>query len=373
MMAAPAHSGPSVHDETITFRLHDPDQAFEAVGLMQDLRRPRDWTPLKKSEPDAMWTVDVPRLAVDRMEYQFKGVHRDGGDEIFCDPTNPLRAPGAFGDKSVVLLPSYESPRWFDEFEPPGGELLSTTVPSRALRTDLHLRLWSSRDAGVEDELPLLVAHDGPEYADYAGLLRFLDVLTTSGALPPMRAVLLEPPWPRDEHYSASATYARALAMDLLPALQWLAPVPGNDRRYRVAMGASLGALAMLHAHRLRPHAFGGLYLQSGSFFRRRFDRQESGFPRFRRISRFVGEVLNAGAFAGPVPTVLTCGTVEENLANNRAVTEALERQGYPVRLIANRDAHNYVAWRDTFDPHLAQLLSALWPGFTNHGMTRRA
>ncbi len=360
MMAPPARCGPEVHDETITFRLHDPDEAFEAVGLMQDLRRPRDWTPLTKS--GAVWSVEFPRLAVDRMEYQFKGVHRDGGDEVFCDPANPLRAPGAFGDKSVVEMPGYAPPAWLRGEAPPGGEVLRTTVPSRALRTDLQLRVWSSRNADVEAELPLLIAHDGPEYADYAGLLRYLDRATTTGVLPPMRAVLLEPPWPRDEHYSASATYARALAMDLLPALHWLAPVPDDNRRYRVAMGASLGALAMLHVHRLRPHAFGGLFLQSGSYFRQRYDRQESGFPRFRRISRFVGEVLNAPGFADPVPTTITCGSVEENLANNRAVARALEAQGYPVQMVTNRDAHNYAGWRDTFDPHLTDLLGGLWP-----------
>ena len=42
--------------------------------------------------------------------------------------------------------------------------------------------------------------------------------------------------------------------------------------------------------------------LQSGSFFRQRWDRQESGFPRFRRISRFVGAVLHAGRAATPDP-----------------------------------------------------------------------
>ena len=117
----------------------------------------------------------------------------------------------------------------------------------------------------------------------------------------------------------------------------------------------------MLHAHRLRPHAFGGLFLQSGSYFRQRYDKQESGFPRFRRVSRFVGEVLKAESFPQPVPVVITCGGVEENLDNNRAIGSALRRQGYPVEMAINRDAHNYVGWRDTFDPNLVDLLDELW------------
>jgi enterochelin esterase family protein len=101
--------------------------------------------------------------------------------------------------------------------------------------------------------------------------------------------------------------------------------------------------------------------LQSGSFFRLRWDRQESGFPRFRRISRFVGQILNAGPAHAPIPITITCGAPEENLANNRAVATALRRQGHDLTLHVNRDAHNYVAWRDTLDPHLIQLLQRAW------------
>ena len=357
MSSAPPRPGPVVSDAAVTFTLPDPDRRYDAVGLMQDLKRPRDWMPFTRNGDS--WILEFPRLDVQRMEYQIKGVLAGGkSDEVFCDPGNPLRAPGAFGDKSVVEMPGYQPPDWFDG-EPVGGDVLRSLLPSRTLRTDVSLRLWTSRGADVEAPLPLLIAHDGTEYDELSGLLRCLDRLTVAGKLPPLRAALLDPPWPRDEHYSASAGYARALVTEVLPALEWLAPTPAPGMT--VAMGASLGALAMLHAHRLRPPAFGGLFLQSGSYFRQRFDKQESGFARFRRISRFVGEVLRADAFPAPIPTTITCGAVEENLANNRAMASALERQGYPVRLIVNPDAHNFVGWRDTFAPHLTDLLREVW------------
>lgn len=357
MMSAPEHVVSEMRDDVVCFRLHDPQEHYRAVGLLQELRRPRDWMPLQRRGD--IWELDFPRLPVDRMEYQFKGVLADGsGDEVFCDPANPLRAPGAFGEKSVLQAPRYRPPVWASES--PAGLLLRASLPSRTLRGEVDVAVWSSPEVDVEDDAPLLVAHDGPEYAELSSLLGFAAHMTDRGVLPAMRVALLQPPWPRDEHYSASAAYARALVTEILPALEWLAPT-GGDRRQRVAMGASLGALALLHAHRLRPQAFGGLFLQSGSYFRQRYDRQESGFPRFRRISRFVGSVLNAESFADPVPVVLTCGTVEENLPNNRAVTAALQRQGYDARLAVNRDAHNYVGWRDTFDPHLCDLLAKVW------------
>ena len=122
-------------------------------------------------------------------------------------------------------------------------------------------------------------------------------------------------------------------------------------------MGASLGALAMLHIHWLHPDMLAGLYLQSGSFFRRRYDKYEAGFPRFARISRFVGRVLNGRERPDPVPVTITCATGEENVHNNRAVAAALAEQGYPVELVEHPDTHNWVSWRDVFDPHLADLV----------------
>lgn len=358
---SPASTGPVLTERQVTFRVHDPDGRYAAVGLLQELQRPRDWLPLQQTAP-GQWEVTVPRAAVDRMEYQFKGVFADGdGDEVFCDPANPLRVPGAFGDKSVVHFPGYQPPSWLATSDDPVGEVFRATLPSRALRADVQVRIWSSRGLDAEAPAPLLVVHDGREYAQLAGLLRFLGQAAAVGRLPALRAALIEPPWPRDEHYSASAAYARALVTELLPAIDWLAPsLPEGPSR--VGIGASLGALAMLHAHWLRPHAFAGLYLQSGSYFRQRYDKQESGFPRFRRITRFVGEVLGASDHAGGVPVTITCGAAEENLANNKAVAAALQRQGYAVTTIVNRDAHNYTAWRDTFDPHLHDLLTRLWP-----------
>jgi enterochelin esterase family protein len=126
-------------------------------------------------------------------------------------------------------------------------------------------------------------------------------------------------------------------------------------------MGASLGALAMLHVHRRHPDVVGGLFLQSGSFFTPETDPQEAGFTRFARIVPFVRGVLRTRSAAHPVPVAMTCGAEEENAANNRLMAEALELQGYPVRYAENPDMHNYTGWRDTLDPHLTDLLAFLW------------
>lgn len=292
--------------------------------------------PFRLTRSGRTWELVAPQPDVSRLEYQFELIDSAGRSEWIVDPENPLRASGPWGDKSVLELPGYEPPAWL------GAELVGsieeTTIPSRILRAELPAILWAHPDADAES--PLLVAHDGPEYAEHSSLLALL------GQLPPLRAVLLGPV-DRDETYSASARYTRALADELLPAL---GPSP-----LTVGMGASLGALALLHAHRHRPGSFDALFLQSGSFFRRR-DRHEANFPRFDRISRFVGTALTRTP-ERPIPVAIVCGTVEDNFATNLALWEALRRQGYDASFHEFRDGHNWVAWRDSFHPHLLRLL----------------
>jgi enterochelin esterase-like enzyme len=304
--------------------------------------------------PDGgVWRLRFPLPPVDRLEYLLELRFRNGRTSTICDPANPLRAPGAFGEKSVLELPGYRPPAWLDS-DPPRGETTALTVRSRPFRQDVPITLWSAAGTSLEEELPLLLVHDGPETDELGSLTLFLDHLVAEERIRPFRAALLQP-IERNDHYSASAAYARTLAWDVLPAL----PAP-RRRRFRIGMGVSLGGLAMLHAHRRHPETLGALFLQSGSFFRPATDRQERGFPRFDRISRFVGTVLRGDA-AEPIPVTITCGLAEENLANNRAVAAALMAQGYDLRFAEVRDAHTWVGWRDAWDPWLAELLAEVW------------
>lgn len=217
---------------------------------------------------------------------------------------------------------------------------------------DLEVRIWSPGPR----ELPLLVAHDGPEYDELASLTRYAGAMIERGALPPFRVALL-PPGERDEWYSASAVYGRSLCQRVVPALRGALPVTGRP----VGLGASLGAVAMLQAQRAWPNTFSGLFLQSGSFFVPRFDRHESRFPRYGRIVRFVRGVLCARSHPEPLPTVMTCSAEEENIDNNRLMVAALAHQGYAAGLHEVAGHHNYTSWRGALDPHLTGLLKHLW------------
>jgi enterochelin esterase-like enzyme len=356
----PAGPGPVVAATRVTFRVADPEAALQEVRLYQEVRRPRVGPAFTRLDRDGTWELEFPRPPVDRMEYQLQLRYPGAGPLLVPDPDNPRRAQGPFGEKSVVEFPGYRAPAWLAAGGRPPPRTTGLAVPSRVLGARVPVELWRSPGRRRRGQaLPMLVVHDGPEYAQYAALLDFLAAATGDGRLPPLRAALLAPV-DRNEHYSASPAWSRALVSEVLPALQALAPTPPG-RRWLVGMGASLGALATLAAARTAPASFGALFLQSGSFFRPAADRHERGHPRFRRICRFVDD-LTAGPGPGePSTAALTCGTVEENLHGNRVVRDALAAAGWQVSLAEHRDAHNWVCWRDTFDPWLLTLLQERW------------
>jgi enterochelin esterase-like enzyme len=337
----------------VLLRLADPDERYAAVRLCSDLPLPD--AARAYARRDGEWRLELPPPPVARLEYQLEVVHRDGGTEVLCDPGNPHRAPGAFGEKSVLLLPGYAPPGWLAREGVP-GRTRDLTVRGRGLGATIKISVWSPEDADPSEPLPQLVTHDGPEYDDLAALTRFAAVAIRAGELPRHRLALLAP-GERDEWYSASARYADAMVGDVLPALRAAVSVRGAP----AGMGTSLGALAMLHIQRRHPRALGALFLQSGSFFMPRFDAHEARFPRYRRVVRFVSATLRDGARANPVPVTLTCGSAEENVHNNRVMARALSAQGYPAAFHEVPDMHNYTAWRDAFEPHLTGLLVRAW------------
>jgi enterochelin esterase family protein len=367
----------------VTFRFPDPGYRLAGVRLSQDVRIPGDLLDFHRTAADVSnrtvadvsngtaadagdgtaadagdgWELTVARPPVTRMEYLFELRYPDGGAETVTDPGNPRQAQGAFGPKSVLEFPSYRPPRWLTAHAEPGRSA-AFEVPAESLDGAVAVRTWAPDSARDEDVLPLLVAHDGPEYDALASLTHYLAAGVAGGWLPRLRAALLSP-GPRDRWYSANPRYARALARAVIPAL---------DRRLatsvRIGMGTSLGGLAMLHAHCRYPQVIDGLFLQSGSFFCPRFDDHERQLPYYPRVVRFVGSVLDHAAHHRaaqhgdrPVPITLTCGAIEENVDNNRLMAQALRAGGYPVAWHEVPDMHNYTAWRDAFDPHLTRLL----------------
>jgi enterochelin esterase-like enzyme len=254
----------------------------------------------------------------------------------------------------VLEFPPYAPPAWLSVLVPPGhGHSFDVPAPVLGDGAAVAVRTWAPPGVADREPLPLLVVHDGPEYDLRAGLTAYLAAGVAGAWLPPLRAALLSPGH-RYQWYSAYPAYARTLARAVLPAVTARLASTAS-----IGMGASLGGLAMLHAHIRHPGTFRGLFLQSGSYFTLQYDRMEEGFRYFRRIVRFVA-AAPATAAVRPVPAVLTCGASEENLPNNQLMTQALTTAGYPAELHEVRGGHDWITWRDSLDPHLTGLLQRL-------------
>ncbi len=380
----------------LAFALADPDHDLSAVRLWTDvsLGSPPPEVAMRRDR-DA-WTLTIPTPPVDRLEYLYIATafgqtvpvvepgddapagHEQADDEQaddeqapsdpapdapqwwLVDPANARRVGGAFGDHSEVRLPGYRPPAWLDA-PTVAAERLDHRLDTVAGPIDVQV--WAPSSLAADESAPLLLAHDGPEFDAFAGLTLAVGAAIARGALPPLRVGLLAP-GPRDERYAANDDYARALATQVVPAL--LERHPASEPP--ALLGASLGALAALHAHWRHPGAFGALALASGSFFTPELDPQESGYGRWAQITGFVAQVAAAGpgddAARRLPPIAMVAGTAEENLANNERMRDQLRGLGGEVSWVTAADGHCYTCWRDLLDPAVVELLARAWqPG----------
>ncbi len=339
--------GTEVDGDDVVVRYADPGHTASRVSVWAHLHL----GDTAMQQVAGGWEVRLTDLPVDRLEYLL-----DVDGDLRPDPSNPRRTPGPFGEHSWIALPAYVEPRWLD-IRPIVGERVPLTL-SRTGAGRIDAEIWSPAGTGPNDQLPLLVSHDGPEMDTYGGLTAYAGAMIAEGTLPPIRVALVSPGPRRNKRYAANPAYSRALTNRVLPALTDAVATRGRP----VLIGQSLGALAALHAAWTSPTTFGGLFLQSGSFFTAQLDPQESGFEHWREVTGFVSSVRAATQAApGAPPVTLTCGTAEENYANNLAMRDHLAGVGMETSWGEVRDGHTWTCWRDALHPHLTDLLTRVW------------
>lgn len=346
-------TSPTLLDGQIRFSYPDHDPSVTGVVLQTDRAIPGDRELVRDPSSPIGWRLDLPRPALQRIEYRYAVAHGDHV-EVLLDPANPITVRTAFGERSVLELPDYHPPQWLQapavegRFEP---HLLAGETDG-----EVPVSIWTPAGLADHDPAPLLVVHDGPEYDVLASITRYSGAAIAAGLLPPHRLALAHPVM-RDAWYSGSPKYLRTIATAGLDRVEERYAVSGPI----AVMGASLGGLTALLVGLLAAPRIGAVFAQSGSFFQTRLDASESGYPYFGRISRLVEAVLHARHTDHPLRIGMTCGSLEENAANNRAMAAALRRAGHTVTHREVPDLHNYTAWRDSLHPDLTTVLRDTW------------
>ena len=357
--------GPSVDPGTGGVAFTADDRDGEPLRVWYHLRSFGD-DPRFRTR-DGRWVAEIPPPPVDRIQYLLVRRRPGDGEAMLLDPANPRTVAGVFGDHSVVELPGYREPGWVHEVAADRAtgttDSAGTGWAAQPLHVDtdvegvsVHGQLLTPPGADAGDVLPLLVVHDGPEYARLAGLLDYLDWVGRRRGSLVCRVLLLQPD-DRNLSYAASPDYTDALVRLAVPLARTMAPSIGPA----VGLGASLGALALAHAAATHPGSFGGLFLQSGSFFLPRYDAHEKRFRHYDEVVAATAHLHSAPSPLTGVRVTITAGLGEENLENNRALAARLNDLGVAARINEGRDGHNHTAWRDLLHPGLADLMLEVW------------
>lgn len=354
------HTFPLVEEGRCTF-VYRGD--VEGVALRHWIQGLPATQPFHRIDGTDLWFLVLELPEGSRVEYKLE-VTENGGSSLMEDPLNPLRARDPFGANSVCHAHGYQVPDWTrPDPEAPRGMLTERSLRSRFLAGARRLSVYTPAERPNSGPYPLLVVHDGPDFLRYSALRTVLDNLIHRRIIPPLLAAMIEP-GERLEEYAASVAHARFLMEELVPSLEKRHPLIRASRG-RCLMGASLGAVASLHAATQAPGYFARLLLQSGPFVFPGAGR-DTHSSALDPVARFMTHFRSAPVRAAD-QVFLTCGAYESLVRQNRALVPVLQRAGMDVRYVEALDGHNWENWRDRLGEGLPWLFATSPPAQRTH------
>jgi enterochelin esterase family protein len=261
-----------------------------------------------------------------------------------------------FGANSVCQGYGYERPDWtLNDPDSRSGTLESMTIASKAFGDQRKIRVYLPARFRKSRSYPLLIVHDGVDYLRFAEINTVLDNLIHRQEIPGMIVALTQSS-DRIVEYTCNEHHARFLGEDLLPFMQAKFPLI-NDAAMCGLLGASLGAVASLHAAAQYPDRFGRLLLQSGTYAFTDLGHHKKG-PALDPVVDFIN-AYRAEPFRLAEKIYMSCGVYESLIYENRSLLPVLQGQRMQVNFDEARDAHNWENWRD----RLRSGLTWLYPG----------
>jgi enterochelin esterase family protein len=348
------HEVPIVEGDRCTFLWRGE---ADAVHLAQRIVGLPDRIPLRRLRDTDLWygVLELPEGS--RINYQLE-VRR--GTEVECgnDPLNGKLSYSPVGTSSVCFADGYRTPQWtFPDPDARPGELVELVVQSRALRRDCRVTLYLPARFRRTASYPLLVAHDGGDFLQYAAAKTVLDNLIHHLDVAEVVVAFLHPQ-DRLVEYANSPQHARFVTRELVPRLEAELPLVAR-RSGRCLLGSSFGAVASLSAAYRAPDVYGALVLMSGSFvFTDIAGADHGGGPVFDPVVRFVNRYRERPRRVAD-RLFVSCGVYEPLITPNRSMVHTFESTGMVVRFLETRDGHCWENWRDS----LRDALSWVYPG----------
>ena len=324
------------------------------VEILRWIRAGVDRAPFTRIPDSDLWMLHLPVEDNGRFEYKLNIV-RAGGEEWVLDPLNPNRAGDPFGENSVAMTFGYQRPAWSVANGAPKGHVEGLEVESAVFGEARREQVYVPPGYVATGVYPLVIFHDGGDYATYADLRVSLDNLIDAGDIPPLIAVLVQA-GDRMSEYPRSRRHARYVVHELLPAIEDRYAID-PDPRHRVLLGASLGAVASLSTAFRYPGTFGGLILKSGTFILDASLLKHREHPVFRKTARLVEAMKRAPALPETRAFVST-GELEGLATQNRAMADFLESHGVSVKFQSSWDGHHWHNWRDQLRDALMWVLT---------------
>ncbi|HKX75975.1 MAG TPA: alpha/beta hydrolase-fold protein [Acidimicrobiia bacterium] len=312
--------------------------------------------PFTRLGDGSRWYLQLHLPAAARLEYLL-AIEHDGQHHEITDPLNPAAAANPFGTNSVIGGPAYRPAQFPSVSAASRGRVIEVRVPSTHLGGRRHHQVYLPAGYRRGQPIRLLLVHDGPDFARFAGLVDALDGLIAASKLPSLVAVLLHP-WRRMTEYGASRLHTLHLVEEVLPHLKRRLGVE-SPPQLRALLGSSMGAVAALAAAWHRPDQFGPVGLLSGTFLYRphhRFIGDE-----FRAVIDLQARLVTDRRFRRR-RMFLSAGRYEGLVDLQRRLVPLLRGQQHQLRVVETWDGHHWGAWRD----RLADCLPFLFPVDTN-------
>lgn len=299
-------------------------------------------------EDTDLWMASIDMPADARIEYKL-AVRSHGRQRLKLDPLNTQRAPNTWGFNSELRGIGYAPPAWTQLHDDVARGNVSRHEFNSAVFGDARaVHLYRPAEARAD---ALLVVHDGDDYLEFARFTTVLDNLIDAGDIPPVAAVLCGPV-DRLGEYRASRDHASFIVDEVLPRARAEA-----GTRSVIAMGASLGGVASLHAAWSRPGVFDGLILQAGSFVEKLGGPFRRG-PVFGPVVRFMRNFNDRpGVLPGRVH--VSCGRFDGLINEAHSLAETLAGRGVDVGFAESAAGHDWRAWRDLLRPALVHVLGS--------------